>query len=64
MVTMISHNGMCCIGITADAAAIPDIDRFAACVRAGFDEVLALAGHSLADVTDDPGELVGLGGPR
>jgi hypothetical protein len=55
---------MCCIGITADAAAIPDIDRFAACVRAGFDEVLALAGHSLADVTDDPGELVGVGGPR
>jgi WS/DGAT/MGAT family acyltransferase len=64
MVTMISHNGMCCIGITADAAAIPDIDRFAACVRAGFDEVLALAGHSLADVTDDPGELVGVGGPQ
>jgi diacylglycerol O-acyltransferase len=64
MVTMISHNGMCCIGITADAAAIPDIDRFAACIRGGFDEVLALAGHCLADVTDDPGELAVLGGPR
>lgn len=61
MVTMISHNGMCCVGITADAAAIPHIDRFAACIRAGFDEVLALAGHSLADVTVDPGELIGVG---
>jgi diacylglycerol O-acyltransferase / wax synthase len=62
MVTMLSHNGICCVGITADAAAIGDVDRFAACVRAGFDEVLALAGHSLEDVTDDPGELVGVGG--
>ena len=59
MVTMLSHNGMCCIGITADAAAIPDVGRFAECVRAGFDEVLALAGHSLEEVTEDPSELVG-----
>jgi hypothetical protein len=61
MVTMISHNGMCCVGITADAAAIPDIERFTACIRAGFDEVLALAGRRLADVADDPGELIGAG---
>jgi WS/DGAT/MGAT family acyltransferase len=62
MVTMLSHNGICCVGITADAAAIRDVDRFAACVRAGFDEVLALAGHSLEEVTDDPGELAGAAG--
>jgi WS/DGAT/MGAT family acyltransferase len=57
MVTMLSHEGICCVGITADAAAISDVDWFAACVRAGFDEVLALAGHSLKDATDDPGDL-------
>jgi diacylglycerol O-acyltransferase / wax synthase len=62
MVTMLSHNGTCCIGITADAAAIGDVDRFAACVRGGFDEVLALAGHRVEDVADDPGGLVGVGG--
>jgi len=50
MVTMISHDGTCCIGVTADAAAIPDIDHFMECLRAGFDEVLALAGHELGAV--------------
>jgi diacylglycerol O-acyltransferase len=60
MVTMLSHDGVCCVGITVDAAAIPDVDRFAECVRAGFDEVLALAAHSLEDVTDDPSELAGV----
>jgi diacylglycerol O-acyltransferase / wax synthase len=64
MVTMISHSGLCCIGINADGAAIPDIDGFAACIRAGFDEVLALAGHSLAEVGDDPSELARVGEPR
>jgi WS/DGAT/MGAT family acyltransferase len=49
MVTMISHDGLCCIGVNADHAAIPDTDRFAACLRDGFDEVLALAGHTLAE---------------
>ena len=62
MVTMLSHNGMCCIGITADAAAIRDVGRFAECVRAGLDEVLALAGHRLEEVPDDPGELAGVAG--
>jgi hypothetical protein len=47
MVTMISHGGLCCIGINADHAAIPDMEHFVACVRDGFDEVLELAGHSL-----------------
>jgi diacylglycerol O-acyltransferase len=47
MVTMISHDGVCCIGVTADAAAIPDTSHFVECLRAGFDEVLELAGHEL-----------------
>jgi diacylglycerol O-acyltransferase len=49
MVTMISHDGLCCIGVNADHAAIPDTDHFVACLRDGFNEVLALAGHSLAE---------------
>ena len=49
MVTMISHDGLCCIGVNADPAAIPDTERFVACLRDGFDEVLALAGHTLAE---------------
>lgn len=47
MVTMISHDGTCCIGVTADRAAIPDIDHFTRCLHAGFDEVLALTGQTL-----------------
>ena len=50
MVTMISHDGICCIGVTADGAAIPDIEHFARCLREGFDEVLALGGHALEEV--------------
>jgi len=60
---MISHDGICCIGITADSAAIPDIDRFSACVRAGFDEVLALAGRDLAQVDEVAVVDSGLGEP-
>jgi hypothetical protein len=36
--------------VTADAAAIPDVEHFTQCLREGFDEVLALAGHQLAEV--------------
>jgi WS/DGAT/MGAT family acyltransferase len=43
MVTLISHDGICCIGVNADALAITDIDRFLDSLRAGFDEVLSLA---------------------
>jgi diacylglycerol O-acyltransferase / wax synthase len=42
MVTLISHDGVCCIGVNADALAIPDTDTFLRCLREGFDEVLAL----------------------
>jgi WS/DGAT/MGAT family acyltransferase len=43
MVTLISHDGMCCIGVNADGRAIPDTARFLDCLRSGFDEVTALA---------------------
>jgi diacylglycerol O-acyltransferase / wax synthase len=43
MVTLVSHAGTCCIGANVDRAAITDTDLFAACLRQGFDEVLALA---------------------
>ena len=42
MVTMISHNGTCCIGVNADAAAVTDPPLLQRCLVQGFDEVLAL----------------------
>jgi len=43
-VTLVSYRGTCCIGCTIDTAAVPDPDKLAACLRDGFDEVLALGG--------------------
>ncbi len=43
MAAMVSHHGTCCIGITLDTAAVTDPGLFAACLREGFDEILALA---------------------
>src|SRR4051794_18570015 len=50
MVTMISRGGMCCIGVNAGSAEIADVGRFVACLRAGFGEVLGLAGFSLPEL--------------
>jgi WS/DGAT/MGAT family acyltransferase len=44
MTVLLSHCGTCCVGITLDPAAITEPDRFADCVRAGFDEVVGRAG--------------------
>lgn len=44
MVTMVSYDGNCCIGVNLDPDVITDVPAFAQCLRAGFDEVLALAG--------------------
>jgi diacylglycerol O-acyltransferase len=43
MVTMVSHAGTCCVGANLDRAAVTDTGVFAACLREGFEEVLALA---------------------
>jgi hypothetical protein len=40
-VSLLSHAGTCCIGVTVDTAAVPDPDDLVADLRAGFDEVLA-----------------------
>jgi WS/DGAT/MGAT family acyltransferase len=42
MVTMVSYDGMCCIGVNVDPAVVPDIDLFQRCLVEGFDEVVAL----------------------
>jgi hypothetical protein len=42
--TLLSHGGTCCVGLNTDRAAVPDPDALTACLREGFDEVLALGG--------------------
>lgn len=41
-VTLVSHNTTCCIGIVADAAALPDLDYFLACLKRSIAEVTAV----------------------
>ena len=43
MITLVSHNGTCCIGVNLDPAAITDPASFVECLVDGFDEVIALA---------------------
>jgi WS/DGAT/MGAT family acyltransferase len=45
-ITLMSYAGTCNIGITTDAGAITDPDRFTDCLRAGFAEVLAVGESS------------------
>jgi hypothetical protein len=42
-VSLISHVGTACIGVTIDPAAVAEPARLLECLRAGFEEVLALA---------------------
>jgi hypothetical protein len=42
MVVMSSNAGRCFIGVNYDTASVTDHDRFAAALRAGFDEVIAV----------------------
>ena len=42
MIVMLTQAGMCYVGVHYDTASITDHDLFAKCLRAGFDEVLAL----------------------
>src|SRR5262252_8799753 len=43
MITLISHDGDCCIGINTDTLAVTDPGGLAGDLRAGLDEVVALA---------------------
>jgi hypothetical protein len=42
MVTLMSYDGVCCIAVNVNAAAIPDHERFLECAQAGLEEVIAL----------------------
>jgi hypothetical protein len=42
MITLLSYNGTCGVGINVDLAAVTDPALLAECLREGFDEVLAL----------------------
>ncbi len=43
--TLLSYDGMCCVGLTTDTAAVPDSDALARCIAEGFHEVLELGGQ-------------------
>lgn len=45
MVTMLSYEGTCCVGVNFDPDVITDASVFSRCLREGFDEVLDLAGE-------------------
>lgn len=42
MATLMSHEGTCCIGVTADAAAVTDFDGMMGFLAEGLDEIRAL----------------------
>lgn len=44
MVTMVSYEGNCCVGVNANPGVVHDGKVFQACLRDGFDEVLGMAG--------------------
>ncbi|MCH9800133.1 MAG: WS/DGAT domain-containing protein [Actinomycetia bacterium] len=52
-ITLVTYDGTAYIGVSADQAAVPDIEDFIGDLRAGFDRVLA---GKPAGVTNDPGE--------
>ncbi|MGV9746060.1 wax ester/triacylglycerol synthase domain-containing protein [Rhodococcus zopfii] len=39
-VTMVSYQGICCLGFTLDVGAVPDREVFENCMRAGFRDVI------------------------
>jgi len=56
-VTLVSYQGTCCVGCNIDTAAVPDPQKLVACLRDGFDEVLAVGGAHRpvrAPLTDGP----------
>lgn len=40
--TLLTYDGTCCVGVTVDTAAVPDVDTLVECLVAGFDEVASL----------------------
>jgi WS/DGAT/MGAT family acyltransferase len=54
MITMMSHNGRCCIGINSDRAAVIEPELMTSCLREGLQEMLALAKPAGADIKVAP----------
>ncbi|MCW3038471.1 MAG: acyltransferase, partial [Solirubrobacterales bacterium] len=46
MATLASHEGICCIGLTIDTAAVTDVDGFMEAMTAGFAEVVAVGAQA------------------
>jgi hypothetical protein len=44
MITLITHDGTCCIGVNVDAGAVTEPAVLLAGLQAGLDEVVALGG--------------------
>jgi WS/DGAT/MGAT family acyltransferase len=42
MISMVSHNSRCCVGINSDRAAVTEPELMATCLREGLEEMLAL----------------------
>ena len=42
MITLLSHEGRCCIGVNVDAASVTDPAGLVADLQAGLDEVVTL----------------------
>lgn len=42
MITMVSHNGTCCVGVNSDRAAVTDPDLLMSCLDEGLKEIIAL----------------------
>jgi len=63
--TLLSYNGVCYVGVTIDTVTVADHDVLIECLRAGFDEVLALAGaHTPAGLPLRQDEPTGPRAPR
>lgn len=51
-VTLMSHNGTCCVGINADVASIPDLSVLTECIMGGFRSVLAAGTEESSATTE------------
>jgi diacylglycerol O-acyltransferase / wax synthase len=45
-ITLVGYRHKALVGINVDAAAVPDLGAFVACIREGFDAVIALGDES------------------
>ena len=45
-IALLSHRDQCCVGVNIDTAAVPDPELMTACLREGFEEVVALDGRA------------------